>query len=143
MVRTRAAKVAGIATDIPPLDLDDPDGDAEVLVLGWGSTYGSIVAAVERLRRRGKKVARAHLVHLNPFPADLGDVLSRYGRVLVPENNLGQLTALVRAEFLVDARAITKVQGQRFLYSEIEAAVLALMETDFRRNRTCATSKYR
>jgi 2-oxoglutarate ferredoxin oxidoreductase subunit alpha len=73
-------------------------------------------------------VARAHLVHLNPFPADLGDVLRRYRMVLVPENNLGQLTALVRAQFLVDARAITKVQGQRFLYSEIEAAVLALME---------------
>jgi 2-oxoglutarate ferredoxin oxidoreductase subunit alpha len=128
MVRTRAAKIAAIAADIPPVALDDPDGDADVLVLGWGSTYGSVVAAVERLRRRGKKVARAHLVHLNPFPADLGDVLRRYRMVLVPENNLGQLTALVRAQFLVDARAITKVQGQRFLYSEIEAAVLALME---------------
>jgi len=129
MVRTRAAKVAGIAADIDPLDLDDPTGDAEVLVLGWGSTYGSIVAAVERLRRRGKRVARAHLVHLNPFPADLGQVLSRYSRVLVPEVNLGQLTSTIRAEFLVDARAITKVQGQRFLFSEVEAAVLALMET--------------
>jgi 2-oxoglutarate ferredoxin oxidoreductase subunit alpha len=73
-------------------------------------------------------VARAHLVHLNPFPADLGDALTRYRKVLVPENNLGQLTALIRAQFLVDARAITKVQGQRFLFSEIEAAVLALME---------------
>jgi 2-oxoglutarate ferredoxin oxidoreductase subunit alpha len=134
MVRTRAAKVAGIAADVPPLDLDDPDGDADVLVLGWGSTYGSIVAAVERLRRRGKKVARAHVVHLNPFPTDLGEVLRRYPKVLVPENNLGQLSALIRAEFLVDARAISKVQGQRFLYSEIEAAVLALMETDYRRN---------
>ena len=128
MVRMRAAKVAGIAAGIPPTELDDPDGDAEVLVLGWGSTYGSIVAAVERLRRRGKKLARAHLVHLNPFPADLGDVLSRYRMILVPENNLGQLTALIRARYLVDARAITKVQGQRFLFSEIEAAVLALME---------------
>ena len=97
-------------------------------MLGWGSTYGSIVAAVERLRRRGKKLARAHLVHLNPFPADLGEVLSRYRMVLVPENNLGQLTALIRAQYLVDARAITKVQGQRFLFSEVEAAVLALME---------------
>ncbi len=124
----RAAKIAGIAADIPLTELDDPDGDADVLVLGWGSTYGSIVAAVERLRRRGKKLARAHLVHLNPFPADLGEVLSRYRMILVPENNLGQLTALVRAQFLVDARAITKVQGQRFLFSEIEAAVLALME---------------
>jgi 2-oxoglutarate ferredoxin oxidoreductase subunit alpha len=128
MVRTRAAKIAGIAADIPPVAVDDPDGDADVLVLGWGSTYGSIVAAVERLRRRGKRVARAHLVHLNPFPANLGDVLARYPQVVVPENNLGQLTALIRAQFLVDARAITKIQGQRFLFSEIEAAVLALME---------------
>jgi 2-oxoglutarate ferredoxin oxidoreductase subunit alpha len=128
MVRLRAAKVAGIAADIPPVELDDPDGDAEVLVLGWGSTYGSIAAAVERLRRRGKRVAHAHLVHLNPFPANLGDVLARYRRVLVPEMNLGHLTALIRAEFLVDARVISKVQGQRFLFSEVEAAVLALME---------------
>jgi 2-oxoglutarate ferredoxin oxidoreductase subunit alpha len=128
MVKARAAKIAGIAADIPPLELDDPDGDGEVLVLGWGSTYGSIVAAVERLRRRGKKVARAHLVHLNPFPSDLGEVLARYPKVLVPENNLGQLTTLVRAQFLVDARVISKVQGQRFLFSEIEAAVMAVME---------------
>jgi 2-oxoglutarate ferredoxin oxidoreductase subunit alpha len=128
MVRTRAAKVAGIADDIPPVEVDDPDGDADVLVLGWGSTYGSIVAAVERLRRRGRRVAHAHLVHLNPFPANLGEVVTRYRKVLVPEMNLGQLTALVRSQFLVDAQAITKVQGQRFLFSEIEAAVLALME---------------
>jgi 2-oxoglutarate ferredoxin oxidoreductase subunit alpha len=128
MVRTRAAKVAGIAADIPPVEVDDPNGDADVLVLGWGSTYGSIVAAVERLRRRGRRVAHAHLVHLNPFPSNLGEVVTRYRRVLIPEMNLGQLTALIRAEFLVDARAITKVQGQRFLYSEIEAAVLALTE---------------
>jgi 2-oxoglutarate/2-oxoacid ferredoxin oxidoreductase subunit alpha len=128
MVRARADKVARIASDIPPVDYDDPGGDGEVLVLGWGSTYGAIVAAVERLRRRGKRVARAHLTHLNPFPADLGDVLSRYPKVIVPEMNLGQLTSLVRAQYLVDARAVTKVQGQRFRFSEIEAAVLALME---------------
>jgi 2-oxoglutarate/2-oxoacid ferredoxin oxidoreductase subunit alpha len=128
MVRARAAKIAGIAADIPPVELDDPTGDADVLVLGWGSTYGAVVAAVERLRRRGVTVARAHLVHLNPFPANLGDIVSGYRRVLVPEMNLGQLTAMIRSEFLVDARAITKVQGQRFLFSEIEAAVLALLE---------------
>jgi 2-oxoglutarate/2-oxoacid ferredoxin oxidoreductase subunit alpha len=86
------------------------------------------VAAVERLRRRGIRAARAHLVHLNPFPADLGDVLARYPKVVVPEMNLGQLTSMIRSRFLVDARAITKIQGQRFLFSEIEAAVLALME---------------
>jgi 2-oxoglutarate ferredoxin oxidoreductase subunit alpha len=128
MVRTRAAKVAGIAGDIPLVDVDDPDGEADVLVLGWGSTYGSIVAAVERLRRRGLRVAHAHVVHLNPFPPNLGEVVRRYRRVLVPEMNLGQLTSMIRAEFLVDARVISKVQGQRFLFSEIEAAVLALME---------------
>jgi 2-oxoglutarate ferredoxin oxidoreductase subunit alpha len=128
MVRTRDAKVAGIAADIPPVELDEPEGGGDVLVLGWGSTYGSIVAAVERLRRRGLRVARAHLVHLNPFPADLGEVLARYPKVLIPEMNLGQLTSMIRAKFLVDARAITKIQGQRFLFSEIEAAVLALME---------------
>ena len=128
MTRLRAAKVAGIAADIPPVEVDDPDGGADVLVLGWGSTYGAIAAAVERLRRRGRRVAHAHLVHLNPFPANLGAVLSRYRRVLVPEMNLGQLTALVRAQYLVDAKTISKVQGQRFLYSEVEAAVLALLD---------------
>jgi 2-oxoglutarate ferredoxin oxidoreductase subunit alpha len=128
MTRLRAAKVAGIAADIPPVEVDDPDGGAEVLVLGWGSTYGAIAAAVERLRRRGRKVAHAHLVHLNPFPANLGEVLARYRRVLVPEMNLGQLTTLVRAQYLVDAKTISKVQGQRFLYSEVEAAVLALLD---------------
>ena len=128
MVRARAARIAGIAADVDPVAVDDPSGNAEVLVLGWGSTYGSIAAAVERLRRRGRPVAHAHLVHLNPFPANLGEVLTRYRKVLVPEMNLGHLTALVRAQFLVDARLISKVQGQRFLYSEVEAAVLALME---------------
>jgi 2-oxoglutarate ferredoxin oxidoreductase subunit alpha len=127
MVRLRQAKVDGIARDIADLVVDDPDG-ADVLVLGWGSTYGSIVAAVERLRRRGVRVAHAHLVHLNPFPANLGDVVRGYRRVLVPEMNLGQLTSMIRSEFLVDARVISKVQGQRFLYSEIESAVVALME---------------
>ncbi|MGQ0520178.1 MAG: 2-oxoacid:acceptor oxidoreductase subunit alpha [Actinomycetota bacterium] len=128
MVRVRAAKVAGIAGDIPPVEVDDPDGNAEVLILGWGSTYGSIAAAVERLRRRGRRVAHAHLVHLNPFPANLGEVLARYRKVLVPELNLGHLTSLVRDRYLVDARVISKVQGQRFLYAEVEAAVVALLE---------------
>src|SRR5213080_2112360 len=100
MVRLRAQKVAGIAADIPELSVDDPDG-ASVLVLGWGGTYGPIQSAVRRIRKDGKKVAHAHLTHLNPFPRNLGDVLARYDRVLVPEMNLGQLLKLVRAEFLV------------------------------------------
>jgi 2-oxoglutarate ferredoxin oxidoreductase subunit alpha len=128
MVRMRAAKVAGIAHDIPLLEVDDPGDGAEVLLLGWGSTYGSIAAAVERLRRQGRRVAHAQLTHLNPFPTNLGSVLAGYRKVLVPEMNLGQLTALIRAEFLVDARTISKIQGQRFLFSEVEAAVIALME---------------
>ena len=125
MTRMRAAKVAGIAADIPPVDLDDPfDGGADLLVLGWGSTFGAIGAAVRRLRADGHRVARAHLTHLNPFPADLGDVLREYPKVLVPEMNLGQLSRLVRAEFLVDARSYNKVQGLPFTSAELEAAVL-------------------
>ena len=122
MVKTRQAKIAGIAKDIPPVDVDDQEG-AELLVLGWGSTYGSIGAAVLSARAKGKKVAHAHLTHLSPFPTDLGDVLRRYKKVIVPEMNLGQLSKMVRAEFLVDARPISKVQGQPFKASEIEAAI--------------------
>jgi 2-oxoglutarate ferredoxin oxidoreductase subunit alpha len=126
MVRLRAEKVARIADDIPPVDVDGPD-DAEVLVLGWGSTWGAIQAAARRVRAQGHAVAHAHLVHLNPFPADLGEVLARYPKVLVPEMNLGQLSRLVRAEFLVDAKSLTKVQGAPFRAGEIEAAILELL----------------
>ncbi|HEV7887942.1 MAG TPA: 2-oxoacid:acceptor oxidoreductase subunit alpha [Acidimicrobiales bacterium] len=128
MVQTRAAKIAGIAKEIPPVEVDDPSGDADLLVLGWGSTYGSIAAAAGMVRAGGKKVAHAHLTHLNPFPANLGDVLRRYKRVIVPEMNLGQLSKLVRAEFLVDARPVGKVQGQPFKATEIEAAVNEALE---------------
>ncbi|MHB1923083.1 MAG: 2-oxoacid:acceptor oxidoreductase subunit alpha [Acidimicrobiales bacterium] len=123
MVHLRAAKVAGIAKDIPDAEVDHEDG-AELLVLGWGSTYGAIQAAVRRVRARGTKVAHAHLVHLNPLPPNLGDVLSRYSRIIVPEMNLGQLSKMVRAEFLVDARSVTKVQGQPFRAAELESAIL-------------------
>src|SRR6266540_1928975 len=104
MVRLRAQKVAGIAADIPELEVDDPDG-ATLLVLGWGGTYGPIQSAARRLRKDGRKVAHAHLKHLNPFPRNLGDVLGSYDKVLVPEMNLGQLLKLVRAEFLEIGRA--------------------------------------
>jgi 2-oxoglutarate ferredoxin oxidoreductase subunit alpha len=123
MTRLRAAKVAGIANDIPPTDVDDEDG-AEVLVIGWGSTYGAIAAGVQRVRARGHPVAHAHLVHLNPFPADLGEVLGRYQRVLVPEVNLGQLSRLLRAEYLVDAISFTQVQGIPFRAAAMEEAIL-------------------
>jgi 2-oxoglutarate ferredoxin oxidoreductase subunit alpha len=123
MVELRAEKIARIARDIPPVELDHEAG-AQVLVLGWGSTWGAIEAAVRRVRARGLPVARAHLTHLHPFPADLGDVLRRYDTVLVPEMNLGQLARLVRAEYLVDARSITKVQGVPFRAAELEAKIL-------------------
>ena len=127
MAHLRAAKVAGIARDIPPVEVDHEEG-ADVLVLGWGSTYGAIGAAVRRVRARSKKVAQAHLVHLNPFPPNLGDVLARYRRVLVPELNLGQLARLVRAEYLVDAKTLSKVQAQPFKAAEIEHAILELID---------------
>jgi 2-oxoglutarate ferredoxin oxidoreductase subunit alpha len=122
MVELRAEKVARIANDIPPLQVDDPDG-AELLVLGWGSTWGVVQQAVRQVRAGGKKVAHAHLVHLNPFPTNLGDVLRRYPKVLVPEMNLGQLARLVRAEYLVDARSLTKVQGLPFRAAEVQSAI--------------------
>jgi 2-oxoglutarate ferredoxin oxidoreductase subunit alpha len=130
MVQLRAAKIAGIAKDIPLAEVDDEDGDAEVLVVGWGSTFGAIAAGVRRVRARGRKVAHLHLVHMNPFPSNLGDVLRKYPKVLVPEVNLGQLSRLLRAEFLVDARSETKTQGVPFRAAEIEAAILDLLEVD-------------
>jgi 2-oxoglutarate ferredoxin oxidoreductase subunit alpha len=124
MSRLRAARIAGIANDIPLLEVDDVDNDAKVLVVGWGSTYGAIAAGVRRVRARGQKVAHAQLVHLNPFPSNLGAVLAAYDKVLVPEVNLGQLNKLLRAEFLVDAVSFTKLQGLPFRAAEIEAAIL-------------------
>jgi 2-oxoglutarate ferredoxin oxidoreductase subunit alpha len=124
MVRLRAAKIAGIAKDIPEVTvMGDPDAD--LVVLGWGSTWGAIDSAVERVRREGHKVAWVHLVHLNPLPSNLGEVLRRYRHLLVPELNLGQLARLVRAEYLVDAQSLTKVQGIPFTVLEIETAIYA------------------
>ena len=119
MVRLRQAKVDGIAADIAPLEVDDPSGAARVLVLGWGSTYGPIAAAVRRVRAKGLQVAQAHLRHLNPFPANTGEVLRAYDRVLVPEMNLGQLRMLVRSEFLVDAIGYNQVRGMPFKAAEL------------------------
>ncbi len=111
MVRTRQAKVDRVADSLPPLEVDDPSGEAKVLVLGWGSTYGPIGAGVRRVRKAGYHVAQAHLRHLNPFPKDLGEVLRRYDKVLVPEMNLGQLSLLLRAEYLVDVVGYNEVRG--------------------------------
>ena len=132
MVRLRAQKVAGIASDIPELELDDPEGDAELLVIGWGSTYGPIAAAVRRVRKRGVRVARAHLHHVSPFPSNTGDVLRRYPRILVPEMNLGQLALLLRAEFLVDAVSYTRVRGRPLGATELEDAIIAMAESEER-----------
>jgi len=128
MVRLRAAKVAGIAADIPELEVDDPGG-ADTLVLGWGSTYGAIGAAVRRVRATGREVASAHLHHLNPFPRNTGDVLRAYDKVLLPEMNLGQLRMLIRAEFLVDAVGYNKVRGRPFRSAELADAISALVDS--------------
>jgi 2-oxoglutarate ferredoxin oxidoreductase subunit alpha len=119
MVRTRQAKIDGIARSLPPLAVDDPTGDARVLVLGWGSTYGPIGAACRRVRAAGGSVAQAHLRHLNPLPSDLGEILARYDRVVIPEMNLGQLATLIRARFLVDAISVTQVRGLPFKAEEL------------------------
>jgi len=118
MVRLRQAKIDGIP--VPDLEIDDPDGDAELLVLGWGSTYGPIGAGCRRVRGDGLSIAQAHLRHLNPFPANLGDVLRRYKTVLVPEMNLGQLSLLLRARYLVDIKSYTKVSGLPFKAEELQ-----------------------
>jgi 2-oxoglutarate/2-oxoacid ferredoxin oxidoreductase subunit alpha len=119
MVRTRQAKVDGIARTIPPLTVDDPDGDARVLVIGWGSTYGTIGAAVRRVRRAGYAIAQAHLRHLNPFPSNLGTVLADYDKVVLPEMNLGQLATLIRSKYLIDIISVTQVRGMPFRAADL------------------------
>ncbi|MFF0479644.1 2-oxoglutarate ferredoxin oxidoreductase subunit alpha, partial [Streptomyces sp. NPDC004284] len=120
MVRTRQAKTDNIA--VPDLEVDDPDG-ATTLVLGWGSTYGPITAAVRRIRRAGGHIAQAHLRHLNPFPRNLGEILQRYDKVVIPEMNLGQLATLIRAKYLIDARSHTQVNGMPFKAEQLAAAL--------------------
>jgi len=127
MVRTRQAKVDRIADSIPPLEVDDPGGSARVLVLGWGSTYGPAQAACRQVRTEGGKVAHAHLRHLNPFPANLGEVLRRYDKVMIPEMNLGQLALLVRARYLVDAVGYNKVRGLPFTSAELTDVINGLI----------------
>jgi 2-oxoglutarate ferredoxin oxidoreductase subunit alpha len=126
MTRLRAQKVAGIASDIPLLEVEG-DTDAPLLVLSWGGTYGPVAAGVRRVRRKGRRVAHAHLRYLNPFPRNTGEVVRRYERILVPEMNLGQLLKLVRAEFLVDAVGYNRVRGLPFRAGDIEEAIEGLL----------------
>ncbi len=127
MTILRAGKVAKIADDIPLIVVDDPD-DADTLVIGWGSTFGTVKAAVRRVREQGHAVASVHLHHLNPLPANTGDVLRAYRNVLVPEMNSGQLVKILRAEFLVDAKGYNKVQGVPIFAEELEAEILRMIE---------------
>ena len=128
MTRLRQAKVDGIADDVPALEVDDPSGDAELLVLGWGSSLGTITAAVGAARAAGKKVATAHLRHLNPFPANTGEVVRAYRKILIPEMNLGQLAALIRAKYLVDAQTYSKVQGLPIFAEELENEITRMLD---------------
>ncbi len=127
MVHLRRDKIAGIAADIPPVEVNDETGDAQLLLVSWGSTYAAVFAGVKRVRARGMKAAHVHLRHLNPLPPNLGEVLDRYAQILVPEVNLGQLSRILRAEFLVDAQTMSKMQGVPFRVGEIEAAITALL----------------
>jgi 2-oxoglutarate/2-oxoacid ferredoxin oxidoreductase subunit alpha len=128
MTRLRQAKVDGIADDIPPLEVDDPTSDADLLVLGWGSSLGTITEAARRVRAQGRSVATAHLRHLNPFPANTGDVVRRFRRVLIPEMNMGQLATLIRARYLVDAQSYTKIQGLPIFAEELEPEIVRLLD---------------
>ena len=126
MVRLRQAKVDGV--EVPDISVDDPSGDAALLILGWGSSFGPIGEACRRARRRGIHVAHAQIRHLNPLPANLGDVLRRYPKVVLPEMNLGQLALLLRGKYLVDVQSVTKVAGMAFLADEIEAIIDAALD---------------
>ncbi|AKN16631.1 2-oxoglutarate ferredoxin oxidoreductase subunit alpha [Mycobacterium haemophilum DSM 44634] len=125
MVRLRQAKIDGIR--VPDLEVDDPTSDAELLLIGWGSSYGPIGEACRRARRKGIKVAHAHLRYLRPFPANLGDVLRRYPMVVAPEMNLGQLAMVLRGKYLVDVQSVTKVQGVSFLADEVGRVIRAAL----------------
>ncbi|HET9953299.1 MAG TPA: 2-oxoacid:acceptor oxidoreductase subunit alpha, partial [Polyangiaceae bacterium] len=129
MSRTRAAKVAGMVADVPDQEIEVGTDSGKLLVLGWGSTYGSLREAVQRCRERGLDVSHAHVRYLNPFPKNLGELLKRFDRVLVPELNLGQLVKLIRSQYLVPAESFPKIQGQPFKISEIEDKIRRMLES--------------
>lgn len=126
MVRLRAAKVAGIAQDIPELEVyGSPEG--KLLVLGWGGTFGAIASAVEKMQKEGHSVSGAHVRYLNPFPKNMAEVLSRFEKVLIPELNLGQLALLIRSKFLIDAKTLSKVYGKPFKIEEIVMGIKQML----------------
>ncbi len=127
MVRLRAAKVEAAAKFIKPLEVDGPES-GEALLIGWGGTHGSIATAAEELRKKGRSVAHAHMRHLNPFPSNLGELMSRYEHVIIPEINLGQLSMLIRAKYLVDAKGINLVRGRAFRVDELMRRIEAAIE---------------
>ena len=128
MVHLRQDKVDRIARSLPDLEVDDPAGDARLLVIGWGSTYGPISAAARRVRQRGQSVATVHLRHLNPFPTNLGEILGRYDRIVCPEMNLGQLAGMLRDRYLVDVRRLSSVRGMPFGAEQLEHEFLQHLE---------------
>ena len=127
MVRVRARKIAGIAAELPPSEVHGPP-EGDVLVVGWGSTYGAIAAAVAETQQAGKRVSHVHLRYLNPLPSDLGDILGRFKHVLVPELNMGQLIKVLRAEYLVNAVGLNKIQGLPFKVAEIASRINRMLE---------------
>jgi 2-oxoglutarate/2-oxoacid ferredoxin oxidoreductase subunit alpha len=114
--------------DAPTFEVEDPSGESELLVLGWGSSLGTITAAVARARADGRSVATAHLRHLNPFPSNTGEVVRAYRKVLIPEMNMGQLAALIRARYLVDAASYSKVQGLPIFAEELEHEIARVLD---------------
>jgi 2-oxoglutarate ferredoxin oxidoreductase subunit alpha len=129
MCRTRAAKIANIARDIPLQKIDIGEESGKLLVIGWGSTYGAIREAVERSRARGLDVSHVHVNYLNPLPANLGEIMARFDRILVPELNLGQLVRVLRGQYLVPAESFSKVQGVPFKIQELEDRIRQLLES--------------
>jgi 2-oxoglutarate ferredoxin oxidoreductase subunit alpha len=129
MVNTRAKKVANVANDIPPQKLDGPAA-GDLLVLSWGGTSGACATAVHNVQAKGKAVTHCHLRYLNPLPKDLGDILSRFEKVLIPELNLGQLRTIIRAKYLVDAVGLNKVQGKPFSVGEVVDKIESLLRGD-------------
>jgi len=128
MVRTRARKIAGITREIPPTEIFGDQNGGDIAVLGWGSTYGSIREAVKQLRDKGKSVSHIHIRFMNPLPADLGDQLRKFKKVMVAEMNMGQLLKIVRADYLIDAVGCNKIQGRPFKVSELTNRITRALE---------------